>query len=639
MKNELHTFHIPVMGTGHSVDSPIRVAHLGITSVISIVDDFLVEKIREYYSRAYDFPYEPVARGDEDSRARRITAYLEVVRRIVDMKMDRVRSLPFFEDNDKKKYFDLLPDESALKQDYEKMIRMPPGPGRDAMAQNLTLRMKPGSIDVNIMVKLDKVNYGPDGNPLDDEFTDARASLRGYANTSLESGIVFSAGINKGLFSYMTRFRDFYRDETGRIKKKIIIKVSDFRSAQIQGRFLAKKGLEVYEYRIESGLNCGGHTFATNGILLPVAVQEFKDKRDQLTTEFQETVEKYYADQGWPYPALASGHRPLVTVQGGIGVWGEAQRFIKDFGMDMTGWASPFLLVPEATCVDATTRKLLEQAGEADLYLSDVSPFGVPFNNVRNNGSEQWTSQKAAEGNPGSPCPKRVLVSNTEFTEKPICLSSRQYQDMKLKQIREMDISDAEKDKRCREVTVKACLCGHLASGAMITLGIVEEKDAPQLICPGPNIRWFTREYTLKEMVDHIYGRGPSLVPAERPHVFAGEIKMYVDYLQKQVEVCTGNPKEIKMINEFRDNLKTGMDFCLEIAGKTPYPGENLASIYTCVEAEEKRLNAMMADLNSRFSIEDKKAAAPRKIKAARTYAGDSAGERHPEMAIAAMER
>jgi len=34
MKNYYHEFHIPVMGTGHSVDTPIRVACLGITSVL-----------------------------------------------------------------------------------------------------------------------------------------------------------------------------------------------------------------------------------------------------------------------------------------------------------------------------------------------------------------------------------------------------------------------------------------------------------------------------------------------------------------------------------------------------------------------------------------------------------------------------
>ena len=52
-----HNFSIPVMGTGHSIDSPIRVGPYGINSVISIVDDLLVEKIRKYYCKKYDFEY------------------------------------------------------------------------------------------------------------------------------------------------------------------------------------------------------------------------------------------------------------------------------------------------------------------------------------------------------------------------------------------------------------------------------------------------------------------------------------------------------------------------------------------------------------------------------------------------------
>ena len=44
-----HTFHIPVMGIGFTIDTPIKVAHLGISSVISLVDDILIEKIRKHY--------------------------------------------------------------------------------------------------------------------------------------------------------------------------------------------------------------------------------------------------------------------------------------------------------------------------------------------------------------------------------------------------------------------------------------------------------------------------------------------------------------------------------------------------------------------------------------------------------------
>ena len=62
MKNSPHTFSIPVMGTGHSIDTPIRVAPFGINSVISVVDDLLIERIRKYYAGLYDLAYENIPR-------------------------------------------------------------------------------------------------------------------------------------------------------------------------------------------------------------------------------------------------------------------------------------------------------------------------------------------------------------------------------------------------------------------------------------------------------------------------------------------------------------------------------------------------------------------------------------------------
>ena len=45
-----HSFHIPVMGIGFTIDTPLKVSKYGIDSVISLVDDVLLEKIRKSYS-------------------------------------------------------------------------------------------------------------------------------------------------------------------------------------------------------------------------------------------------------------------------------------------------------------------------------------------------------------------------------------------------------------------------------------------------------------------------------------------------------------------------------------------------------------------------------------------------------------
>ena len=591
-----HTFHIPVMGTGHSIDTPIRVAPFGIDSVISIVDDLLVERIRKYYAGEYDLPFESIPRNAEDGRAKRITAYLNTVDEIVRQKFDALCNEPFFSENDKAKYFEMLPDASTLKNAWEQLKAMSPSVDREALEQNLTSMMRPGAIDVNIMTKLDRLLNGNNGQPMSSEFSDANAAFRGFAMSNVRGSVVLSAGFNPRLFAYMGEFRDFYRDATGELKKKIILKVSDFRSALIQGKFLAKKGLEISEFRIESGLNCGGHAFASDGQLLPFILREFHEKKDQLTQTFQPLIDSFYESMGWEYPESARGQDALVTVQGGIGNSGENERMLKEYGMDRTGWGTPFLLVPEATPVDAPTLELLKNAGEDDLYLSGVSPLGVPFNNVRNSGSQQWTAERARNGKPGSPCPKGFLQFNTEYTEEPICTASSEYQVLKLAEIDRSGMDEASRQKRRSEVLDKTCLCDHLGNGSLIALGILREGRGPQAICPGPNLAWFNRTYSLREMVDHIYGRISSLVPAHRPHMFAKEMAMYVDYIAQQIVITDpDDPKGMKRLRTLHDNLVESMDYCEEIAKGKAYRDENLASLAEAVRTERVRLEALFS--------------------------------------------
>src|SRR5665811_1965826 len=163
---------------------------------------------------------------------------------------------------------DRLPDDSVLKQLYRQMIKASNQPEKEKIETCLRAQIIPGSIDVNILTKTDRNNYNKRGEMLEDR-SDAVAALRGYAKSNLtNSSVVFSAGMNPRLYSYLENCKEFDVNEDGGFTKKVIIKVSDYRSALIQGKYLAKKGIWVSEFRIESGLNCGGHAFATDGYLL-----------------------------------------------------------------------------------------------------------------------------------------------------------------------------------------------------------------------------------------------------------------------------------------------------------------------------------------------------------------------------------
>ncbi len=77
--------------------------------------------------------------------------------------------------------------------------------------------------------------------------------------------------------------------------------------------------------------------------------------------------------------------------------------------MDSIGWGTPFLLVPEVTNVDEKTLTLLSSAGEDDLYLSNTSPLGVPFNSLRGNTKDVEKERNAARRKTRKRVPKKIF--------------------------------------------------------------------------------------------------------------------------------------------------------------------------------------------------------------------------------------
>jgi hypothetical protein len=555
-----HTFHIPVMGLAFTIDTPARVARYGISSVVSIVDDILIEGMREYYYGLVGEQYIPITAKEQDFRSRRITDYLNLLNRIVTRQIEELRMAPFEPGNDVTKYFELLPETSPVKALYRTMLTTESPEEKQRLSELLRTHIHPGAIDVNIMTKLDRINFADDA-PLPPEFSDALAAARGFALSDLESSLVLSAGMNMRLFSYLEQLPGFYPDASGRLRKKIILKVSDYRSAYVQGKVLAKKGLWVSEYRIESGLNCGGHAFATEGLLLGTILEEFATKREELHRELSGIYNQALAARNITLPETPYSTR--VTVQGGVGTAEEHQFLIDRYGVDSVGWGSPFLLVPEATNVDDETRHTLATATIEDYYTSMISPLGVPFNTVRGTSSEQQKLRRIEAGRPGSPCVKKYLVSNTEFTEQPICTASRQYQDLKLRELSQRNLSPETYQKEYRKIVEKDCLCEGLASSALINSKSTTLRRKAVLICPGPNLAYFSGSIPLRAMVGHIYGRENLPLKKDRPHMFINEVRLYVDYLQKLVEQYRETPTAVqkKYISSFAANLRLGIEY------------------------------------------------------------------------------
>lgn len=551
-----HTFHIPVMGTGFTLDTPVKVSAYGMDSVISIVDDVLIENLRKMYCEKFEIPYQAITDKIEDFRAKRITSYLNLVNDLAKSKFKLLQESANETGKEIKAYFNMLPDSSKIKSQFLELTakNIPLQEIKNWINENLTM----GSIDVNIMTKLDKVNY-KNGEALPNEYNDAHAALRGFAKSDLESSLILSAGMNPRLYSYIEQFDDFFPDADGYIKKKIVIKVSDYRSALIQGKFLAKKGLWVSEYRIESGLNCGGHAFATEGYLMGPILEEFKNNRTELIQTVSDILIQALKQNGKVLPK-----EPLalkITAQGGVGTTEEHEFLIDHYQLDSVGWGSPFLLVPEATTVDPLTMNKLIAAKEEDLYLSNISPLGVPFNNLRGNSKDIEKMEIAEKGRPGSPCPKEFLALNNEFSPKTICTASRQYQRNKIKALEKEALPVQEYKNRFRQIVEKSCLCMGLGAATLQVHGLDKMNQKKGVsICPGPNMAYFSKIMSLKEITDHIYGRLNAITAHGRPNMFVKELKLYVDYLKNKVEETQGtvNKKQEKYLLSFTNNLKQG---------------------------------------------------------------------------------
>lgn len=554
-----HTFHIPVMGIGFTIDTPLKVSKYGIDSVISIVDDMLLEKLRKMYCGKYKIPYNEITEKTEDFRAKRITSYLNLINKLAQNKFNELKNAATEKGNEIKDYFNMLPDSSVIKQEFKSLTAK--YFNIDEIKNWLRDNLSMGSIDVNIMTKIDKVNYIND-EKLPTEYNDAHAALRGYANSDLHSSIVFSAGINPKLYSYIGQFEDFYPDENGEIKKKIILKVSDYRSAHIQGNFLAKKGLWVSEYRVESGLNCGGHAFATDGHLLGPILAEFRDKRRELSQSLYEVFIKTLSNKNRSIPKK---ELPIkITAQGGVGTAEEHQFLIDHYQVDSVGWGTPFLLVPGVTNVDDHTRNQLIEARENDLYLSSISPLGVPFNSLKGNTKDKEKLSFIAKGRPGSACPKKFLISNKEFTEEPICTASRQYQNLKIKELDNEGLTDIEYKNKYKKIVDKSCLCVGLGTSTLLANNLETKIEGEGVsICPGPNMAYFSKIMSLKEITDHIYGRLNVITRSDRPNMFVKELKTYIDFLKNKVEETkvSFSDKQEKYLLNFVNNLNDGVNY------------------------------------------------------------------------------
>jgi hypothetical protein len=118
-------------------------------------------------------------------------------------------------------------------------------------------------------------------------------------------------------------------------------------------------------------------------------------------------------------------------------------------------------------------------------------------------------------------------------------------------------------------------LCVGLANAAYLENELpIHGQEQGVVICPGPNPCYFDREFSLAEMVGHIYGTIDLLAHIKRPSVLINELKMYVDYLVKEIETRAMPPTCKSRNGKITSETCAGIDYYQELLPNVSYFGD-----------------------------------------------------------------
>jgi hypothetical protein len=131
-----------------------------------------------------------------------------------------------------------------------------------------------------------------------------------------------------------------------------------------------------------------------------------------------------------------------------------------------------------------------------------------------------------------------------------------------------------------------------LAASAQITHGV--ESNAHTAVCCGVNITSFDRVSSLKDMVDHIYGRASIIRSYDRPHMFVTELSLYYTFLVKQID-----KRDLGLVSYPKNYFA---DFCKNLLEGIAYYREKSEDLFAeCLESSLAALEMF----EQRLSLDD----------------------------------
>ena len=118
-------------------------------------------------------------------------------------------------------------------------------------------------------------------------------------------------------------------------------------------------------------------------------------------------------------------------------------------------------------------------------------------------------------------------------------------------------------------------------------------------MCAGPNIAYYKKIVSLKEMINHIYGRTNLIDDSNRPSLFVAELNMYVKYLKNEIKNLSSalSNIEIKRLSKFAKNLFDGIEYYLELTSKmVNEPDSYKEKIIKDIESAKNALDTLVSE-------------------------------------------
>ena len=237
------------------------------------------------------------------------------------------------------------------------------------------------------------------------------------------------------------------------------------------------------------------------------------------------------------------------------------------------------------------------------MYLSNISPLGIPFNNLRDNTKDIEKQALINKDRPGSSCPKKFVALNKEFKEKGICTASREYQYNKIKALDGMGLNPDIYQKELNKITEKSCTCVGLGTSALLKYNLDTKVEGDGVsVCPGPNMAYYSKVMSLENITDHIYGRSNMVSRPDRPNLFIKELHIYIDYLKDKLDDAktSMNRKDEKYLHTFTSNMKAGIVYYQNLFKEVKHSFEGIkTTVLKELEKSEKTLNRIQLEIQN----------------------------------------